>query len=129
MPQSASERIGIFTKGYEATLNPGATNSFVIQHNLGIMPQLCIVEIDRSTVQLTNYCAIMIIDFDTNGLTDKTGFANYEYHYNGTDSKSGLFIPVSAILFDENTITLAPPYSNIRSPFDTSADYHVRVWG
>lgn len=126
----SAEQIGIFTKGYEATLKPGATNSFVIQHDLGIMPRLCIIEMDRSTAQLTSYCYNVIIDFDVHGMrSDKTGHERYRYRYNNSDQSSGNSLPSSAVTVDEEKITLIPPYSTGRSPWDTSADYHVRVWG
>lgn len=126
----SSEQIGIFTKGYEATLTPGSTSEFVITHNMGVLPRVCFIEMDRSTAQATNYLINAVIDFDAEWIRDdKTGAYNYMYHYSNTDSTSGGFLPNTIITADETTITLKALYSAARSPWDTNADYNVKVWG
>lgn len=129
LSESPSEQVGIFTKGYEATLKPGSTTEFVIPHNLGIMPRLCIIEMDRSMAQATNYCINAVVDFDVEGWEDKTGSVGYIYCYNGTDTSGVLLLPDMKVSASETSITLIPFYSNSRSPWDTNANYHVRVWG
>lgn len=125
------EGVGIFTRGYEAILTPEGTNSFTITHNLGIIPRLCVIEAVMDTVTGTNYPIEAIIDFDMYDIKgDKTGSCAYMYHYNGSDSFNAYHLPDSRIpTVNETTISLKALYSTIRSPWDTSATYIVRVWG
>lgn len=130
----AQSAVGIFTKGYEATLTPQAGNSFTITHNLGIIPRLCIIELDDSTRQRTNaYVIYGIIDFNVAGLpSDRLGYGMFEYYYNSIAHTSTAYPNTETnkkLLVDEQTIEIGYPYGTSRSIWDTDADYHVRVWG
>ena len=127
----ASEQVGIFTKGYEATLNPEAVNSFTITHNLGVIPRFVCIEIDDSTRQLTNsYIINAMIDFDVKGLpSGKTGAFGFYYHYSN-DYPAIVWLPDTKCVATETTLTFTGyPYGTSRSRWDTDADYHVRIWG
>lgn len=135
MLQEQESGVGIFTKQYEATLTPQAANSFVITHNMGILPRFCIIEIDDSTRQRTNgYISQSMIDFNVIGMThDRTGHSSYWFYYNGW-ANTGILIPSAYtnryIEYDETSITITGyPYGTSRSQWDTNADYNVRVLG
>ena len=127
-----SEGVGIFTKGYEAVLTPQSTKLFTITHNLGILPRLVSIEADMDSIQTTNYIIMMLIDNNVYGLQDdKTGVALGKYHYNSNDSYSATRLPIASYEATETAIVIpaGAVFNSIRSPWDISASYSVRIWG
>lgn len=130
--QDVGEQVGIFTKAYDAILTPAAANSFTIQHNLGITPRFCLIEMDESTRTLTNaYVFLGMVDFNVIGMqNDKTGMGMFWFYYTNL-STAYLEIPNAngRISYDTNMISIGYPYGTSRSSWDTGAEYRARVWG
>ena len=122
--------IGEFSASYEATLTPGSTSEWTIQHNLGVTPKCVIIEMTGEP-SMTSYGIGAIYELDmleTQG--GNTGFVVEKYHYNNADSYVGKALPNDeAITFNATSLTVYPVYSTVRSPWDTGTTYRVQVYG
>lgn len=119
--------LGEYTKGYYAVLTPQSANEFVIQHNLGIMPKVCIIEAKFEPEDGNNIALNSIYRFDV--LVDDTSYecrvCEYFYENNITS-----YVSVSATEHRTlNSLTLPPLYSASRSPWNINGTYIVRVMG
>lgn len=131
LQESPSEGLGELTAGYVATLTPSSATEFVITHNMGVIPKIAFVQM----VDQTSYNASTAIDETVAINVDITGtgsplqnFRTCRYYYNNSistyDSNIGNMLNAT-----ETTLTLLPPYSDVRSKWDTSKTYSVVLYG
>lgn len=129
------QSIGAFTKSYCVQRRPDANNSFVINHNLGIMPRFCMIKIVESTrVRTDAYIAWSMTDFNVVGMNSasdpKNGAAYFRFFYSNNWTYTWRALPSEYVLYDENIINFVGyPYGTSRSQWDKDADYIVEVWG
>ena len=123
------EGLGEFRRGYAATLTPNSTSEWVIQHGLGIVPKLVIIEMS-GTPTLNYYGEWAIYQLDVPETFDgKTGFGVVGYHYSSDTSAYFLLPDTTKLTFDAASVTVMPGYNATRSPWDTGAEYSVQVYG
>ena len=126
-----SEPLGEFTKGYVKSLQPSSESSFIINHNLGVIPKVIIINLVDGTQSLSKYGVDATIWFD--GTVDKSnntvGVMAYNYYYNSKKNSAARALPnTNYVIATTTTITVAPLYNSTRSPWDTNATYVVQVY-
>lgn len=125
---SLKSGLGEYTKGYYAVLTPSSATEFVIPHNLGIIPKVCIVEANFEPTEGVNVGLDAVYAFNVYGITLNSGVYSIKYFYqNGTRTFDSPIPNLDHV--SESDIKLKPMYSSTRSPWNTNGTYTVRVMG
>lgn len=126
---SLKSGLGEYTKGYYAVLTPASATEFVIPHNLGIIPKVCIIEANFGPTEGVNVGLDAIYAFNVYGMVgDAFGGTVYWYYFqNAINTYDEGYTDLSFVT--ESEIRLSPVYSSARSPWNTSGTYTVRVMG
>ena len=127
---SLKSGLGEYTKGYYAVLTPSSTTEFVIPHNLGIIPKVCIVEANFEPIKGIKSGLNGVYVFRPLALTDTAILCAKIYTYWYQDRMTNYRDALTNINFvTESEIRLSPLYSSAKSPWNTSGTYTVRVMG
>lgn len=126
---SLKSGLGEYTKGYYAVLTPSSAAEFVIPHNLGIIPKVCIVEANFEPTEGVNVGLDAVYAFNVYGMAgDAVGGKVFWYYYrNAINSFERGYTDLSFVT--ESEIRLSPVYSSVRSPWNTNGTYIVTVLG
>lgn len=129
LAQMMQSGLGEYTKGYYAVLTPSSTTEFVIPHNLGIIPKVCIVEANFEPTEGVNVGLDAVYAFNVYGMAgDAVGGKVYWYYYrNAINTYEQGYTDLSFVT--ESEIRLSPVYSSARSPWNTNGTYIVTVLG
>lgn len=125
---SLKSGLGEYTKGYYAVLTPSSATEFVIPHNLGIIPKVCIVEANFEPTEGANVGLDAVYAFNVYGITVNGGVYVIKYFYKNTTRTFDNPIP-NLDHVSESDIKLKPMYSSARSPWNTNGTYTVTVLG
>lgn len=129
LAQMMQSGLGEYTKGYYAVLTPSSATEFIIPHNLGIIPKVCIVEANFEPTEGVNVGLDVVYAFNVYGMTNNfIGVKVIQYFY-----RNALLVYDTALSsFDyvnESEMRLGPVYSSARSPWNTNGTYIVTVLG
>ena len=125
---SLKSGLGEYTKGYYAVLTPSSATEFVIPHNLGIIPKVCIVEANFEPTEGVNIGLDAVYVFNVYGITVNSGVNAGKYFYRNETRTYDNPIP-NLDQASESDIKLKPMYSSIRSPWNTNGTYTATVLG
>ena len=129
LTQMIQSGLGEYTKGYYAVLTPSSATEFVISHNLGIIPKVCIVEANFEPTEGVNVGLDGIYAFNVYGMDDNAIAAKItRYFYSNQVMTYGTGY-TSIDFVTETELRLAPLFSQVRSPWNTNGLYTVRVLG
>ena len=112
--------LGEFTKAFTATLQPTSATAWVVQHNLGIVPKVVLID---AVGQVANYYVRAFVYYPT--IVDtQTWYATGMYWLNANNTASRIVtedIPTE-------TEMLMPIIHSTRGKYDTNATYYVRAY-
>lgn len=126
---SLKSGLGEYTKGYYAALTPASATEFVIPHNLGIIPKVCIVEANFEPTEGVNVGLDAVYAFNVYGMAgNAVGGTSYWYYFqNAINTYDRDYTDLSFVT--ESEIRLSPVHSFARSPWNTNGTYIVTVLG
>lgn len=128
LAQMMQSGLGEYTKGYYAVLTPSSATKFVIPHNLGIIPKVCIVEANFEPTEGVDVGLDAVYAFNVYGMTVNGGVNIVKYFYRNETRTYDNPIP-NLDHVSESDIKLKPMYSDVRSPWNTNGTYAVTVLG